>query len=496
MVYSCFVVFVLQSAVDPVGEGGDRLSYIEAKNFRYTYAQGERPALAISSLTIENGEFVLLIGPSGGGKTTLLRRLAKESGIRGSSEGMLSCQTDGFGFVWQDPSAQLVCHRVEAEIAFGMENRGIPVADMERRLAEVVTFFGLEELLHREVAELSAGEKQTVNIAGAIAGHPDLLLLDEPTSALDPIAAEKLADLIRKIHRELGVTVLVTEQRPEFFLETADRILVMEEGCISFDGSLRGLPESEAGREFLPYSVRMALNNGADWDEVLDMEGRRRWWKEHRELSGEPGQKKTIPAKPSPESSNKDTNRIRVKNIRFCYHRQEPDVLRECSMELERGITALVGGNGSGKTTLAEVIAGYRKPYRGKVSGRPDTLSYLPADPGYLFIDEPFDGSGGEREWHGIELVLSKDAVLYILDEPTKGLDPARKRELAMRLEEKRNEGKQVLLVTHDIEFAAEVSDSMAMMYDGRIVACGKTQEFLKGNMFYTTQLQRLLSWG
>ncbi|MBR6228400.1 MAG: ATP-binding cassette domain-containing protein [Eubacterium sp.] len=477
------------------------MAYIEAKGYRYTYEGGERPALVVDSLSIEKGELVLVIGPSGGGKTTLLRRIAEETGLRGESVGTMEVNADRFGYVWQDPSAQLVCHRVEAEIVFGMENHGFSVADMERRLAEVVTFFGIEHLVHREVNGLSAGEKQTVNIAGAVAGIPELLLLDEPTSSLDPMSAEQLAGLVRKIHRELGMTVIVSEQRPELFFEMADRILVLQEGHLIFDGGYRSMPESVTGAEYLQASVRIALQNGASPEDVMDTVSRRTWWKNHEDIiCGEADD-----AHPTHETREKGSHkfadngkdtRIQLKKVCFSYHREDPDVLRECSFDVGDGITALVGGNGSGKTTLAEVIAGYNRPYRGKVIGRPDRIAYLPAEPELLFVDEPFDGSGGEKEWHGIELVLLKEAELYILDEPTKGLDPERKKNLAGRLRGLADAGKQVLLVTHDIEFAAGVADTMAMMYDGRIVACEDKKSFLKGNMFYTTELQRLLSWG
>ena len=121
-------------------------------------------------------------------------------------------------------------------------------------------------------------------------------------------------------------------------------------------------------------------------------------------------------------------------------------------------------------------------------------MSYLPADPGLLYTGEPFDGSGGEKEWHGIETVMGREADIYILDEPTTGLDPGKKQKLLTLLEEKRDAGFTVLLVTHDVEFAALVADDMAMMYDGRIVACESKEDFLRGNVFYTTELQRLSS--
>ncbi len=479
--------------------------------------------MSIGSFEASKGEMVLLIGDSGSGKTSLLRRIAahtrmygedeknnvqREEGLRGSESGELISTADGFGYVWQNPSAQLVCNRVEQEIVFGMENLGTPVEDMHRRLAEVVTFFGMEKLLHRETVKLSAGEQQTVNIAGAMAMRPELLLLDEPTSALDPMAAERLVALIHKIHTETGVTILVAEQRPELFFDVADRIVVMEAGDVVFAGDYRSWVE-RGESPFMSKSLCLAVQSGADSDVAVSKRLRREWL--HEQLEDEAvsdvSQSRTKQDISDYSSTNKrengDTYALSLKNISFRYFAKGPDVLHECSMQLNAGsITALVGGNGSGKTTLAEVIGGYLKPYAGRIhgskdkKGKGDGVSYLPANPAYLFLEDTDEVSGGELEMRGLHHVLDKDASLYILDEPTKGLDPGKKKEVINLLHAKREEKKTVLLVTHDIEFAAECADHIAMMFDGKVVTCEKTKHFLEGNVFYTTELQRLLSWG
>lgn len=460
---------------------------------------------------------MLLIGTSGSGKTTLLRRIAAhtpaincrlEDGLKGVEDGVLTSDLHGFGYVWQDPDAQMVCHKVEQEIVFGMENLGTPAEDMRRRLAEVVTFFGLEALLHRETDSLSAGEKQTVNIAGAMAMKPELLLLDEPTSALDPMAAERLVGLIRKIHEETGVTIVIAEQRPELFFEVADRIVVMDEGDAVFADDYRAwLRQGES--PFMSRSLRMALQTGADPDTAISRRKRRSWLinhtpdtiqKDHSDQKhssvGQLPDEKNWQANSSEKSGLDKHADIVVKNISFRYNLKSPDVLTDCSLSLKQGeITALVGGNGSGKTTLAEIIGGYLKPYAGKVRRASDTVSYLPANPAYLFTKDVDELSGGESEMRGIRHVLDRDAYVYILDEPTKGLDPDKKEEVRRLLQEKKKENKVILLVTHDIEFASACADTMAMMFDGRVVTCEKTKEFLEGNVFYTTEWQRLLSW-
>ena len=521
------------------------MSFIEAKDLSFKYAESDKCALSVDSLSIEKGELVLLIGPSGSGKTTLLRRIVDETGYKGERSGDIEVQAGSYGYVWQEIFAQPVTHRVESEIVFGMENKGYEQAYMERRLAEIVAFFGLEDMVHREISSLSAGELQTVNIAAAIAEKPELLLLDEPTGSLDPMAAERLAGLIRKINESLGITVIIAEQRPELFFEMADRILFIEDGHVLFDGDYTGYLGLLAARgegieyiasnrltgeypdreekmySYLPESVNVALKLGAGSEDIGDIRRRRRWWQESEaakryiENNNRDYLSKIDPIDKSGKKHDRDAV-LTVKNVYFRYDRSNPDVLKGCSFTLYKGrITALVGGNGSGKTTLAEIIAGIIKPYKGSVRcisndkksyDHNDKLekrsyknggvsaSYLPADPGLLYTGETFDGSGGEKEWHGIETVMGREADIYILDEPTTGLDPGKKQKLLTLLEEKRDAGFIVLLVTHDVEFAARVADDMAMMYDGRIVACESKEDFLRGNVFYTTELQRLSS--
>ncbi len=519
------------------------MSFIEANNLSFKYAESDRCALSIDRLSVEKGELVLMIGPSGSGKTTLLRRIVDETGYKGERGGDIEVQARSYGYVWQEIFAQPVSHRVESELVFGMENKGYEQAYMERRLAEIVAFFGLEDMVHREISSLSAGELQTVNIAAAITEKPELLLLDEPTGSLDPMAAERLAGLIRKINESLGITVIIAEQRPELFYEMADRILFLEDGHVLFDGDYIGYLGALATRKegveyrdlnrltgdyphreekmssYLPESVNMSLQLGAKPEDISDIRRRRRWWQESEEAEKYIENKKKDDLS---QTNQADKNGIKhdreaavtVKNVYYRYEKNAPDVLKRCCFTLHKGrITALVGGNGSGKTTLAEIIAGIIKPYKGSVRCISDgkksydqddkrenrsyknggvSVSYLPADPGLLYTGEPFDGSGGEKEWHGIETVMGREADIYILDEPTTGLDPEKKQKLLAMVNEKRDAGFTVLLVTHDVEFAARTADDMAMMYDGRIVACESKEAFLRGNVFYTTELQRL----
>lgn len=497
------------------------MAYIEAKDYTFNYHGAGKTAISIRNLSVEKGEAVLIIGRSGCGKTTLLRRIVEPKGYRGTEAGTLKRSFSSYGYVWQEPAKQIVCSRVEQEIVFGMENAGISVNAMRRRLAEIVTFFGLETLIHREVHCLSAGEMQTVNVAGQMAMNPELMVFDESTSSLDPCAADRLAGLIRKIHEEMGTTMLIASQRPELFFEMADRILVMDEGEIVFNGDYEGLLQNKTcAVRFLPKSLQYALCHGAVPGDVATRAGRRLWFMDNYNSSSEE-------ANASRKNKHKtiETDRIELKSIRYRYAKNEDDVLKDCSSVIHKGvITAIAGGNGSGKSTLADVLAGVRKPYMGKLRGIPEKVAYLPSDPSVLFISDtihqeieafeadesfehllsllegidterhPLDISGGEKQRLGIAVTLAKNAGCIILDEPTKGLDPYWKDEMIELLKKESDDGNTIILITHDIEFAAMCADEITMLYDGRMSECEETKAFLTGNTFYTTEWQRLLS--
>ena len=198
-----------------------------------------------------------MTGSSGCGKTTLLRQLSKQSGWNGEESGLLNNQAEPVAYVWQNPESQIVTDRVEYELVFGLENMGMPKEKMRRRLAEVVTDFGLEQLLKRETMELSGGEKQLLNVASAMAMNPQLLLLDEPTSQLDPVATGQLCDMLRRINEEYGTTIILAEQRLEEILSFVDWMLFIEDGEIAAQGKPAGVYSKMRGTRqesfFLSY---------------------------------------------------------------------------------------------------------------------------------------------------------------------------------------------------------------------------------------------------
>lgn len=453
--------------------------------------------------------------------------------LQGRSEGHLESRAKRCAYVWQNPENQIVTDRVEYEIVFGLENIGMSKEQMERRLAEMVTFFGLEDLINRDTMHLSGGEMQTVNIAAAVAMNPDLLLLDEPTSQLDPVAARRLYELLHQINEELGVTVVLAEQRLAKAVTAADKMVLLEKGKIIAQGT----PSEVYGRlretSYINYFPSyMCLHR--EWTEgkecPLSMKELRQWFENNftekdseKFAEDETGEDETGEKKNGKEKTGADKeDYILCKNLFFRYEKNMPEVLDDCSCRIRKGnITCLAGGNGSGKTTLLEVLAGRYRPYRGRVKNMPKNCAVLPGQPSYLFLEDtleaewnkatdrtkglmqrfglgslmkqhPADLSGGERQRLGLSIVLGREADVYLLDEPSKGLDYKAKKILGEILRELKGEGKTVFIISHDMEFAAVYADEMALMFRGRVELLTKTRKFFEENQFYTTSINRI----
>lgn len=483
---------------------------------------------------MEKGAFCLIAGESGSGKTTLLRQMAKDTALQGTTKGQLMIQAENCAYVWQNPASQIVTDRVEYEIVFGLENQGMKKEKMLRRLAEVVTFFGLEDLMNRDTMTLSGGEMQTLNVAAAVASGPELLLLDEPTSQLDPVAARRLYELLRQINEEFGITIVMAEQRLEEAVSLADQMLLMKRGQLLAQGTpatvcqaVRQLPE----KEFFPAYTSLFSASESE-NPLLSKKEARHWFEKNyteKEFSG--------------TESNSGEKReqmpvLSCRDLYFRYEKKEADVLAGCSCELPLGhIIGLAGGNGSGKTTFLQLLTGRLHPYRGKIRYRGlkkgkkaaaevvttemVTTIFLPQEPRYLFLEDtaeqewekgtprtkelaerfglmpfakrnPADLSGGEVERLALCKVLGQEADLYLLDEPTKGMNGRNKEVLADILQQLNREGKTILLVSHDMEFVASCTDTMALMFQGRMELVTDTRRFFEENQFYTTAVNRI----
>ncbi len=431
------------------------LASVEGLTFSYP---GSPPALDDVSLRIDAGEIVLVLGASGSGKSTLVRALGGlvpwfhggtfsgrvEIAGRDTRSTHPSALAGTVATVFQDPEDQVVLGQVEAEIAFGLENVGTRPDEILPRAYAALASVGASHLAGRRVAELSGGELQRICLASALALRPELLLLDEPTSQLDPDGAEAFLE-----HAfASGAAVVISEQRPAAALRHADRVLFLDRGRIVLDA-----PRDEAVA----------------------------WLDEHRPA---------WTAEPATMSrwSARGTSSPRLSGIRFAYG-DGPLVLDGASLELRRGeIVALTGPNGSGKTTLAKLAAGLLEPQGGAVE-RDGRATFLLQDPGRYLVREtaldevalgtgterakrvlaevglawaedrhPRDLSSGERERLALATVLVTEPDLLVLDEPTRGVDPERKAELAglLRAQAAR---RATLVVTHDVAFAASVAD-------------------------------------
>lgn len=518
------------------------MALLRFEHLSFSYPLADTRALDDVTLEIQKGEYVVLCGPSGCGKTTLLRHAkpgllpvgakAGETFYRGKTISQLPELTAAaeIGFVQQNPDNQIVTDFVWHELAFGLENMALPVPVIRRRVAEMAAFFGMETWFRSKTTELSGGQKQLMNLASALAMGPKLLILDEPTSMLDPLAARNLLATVQRINRELGVAILMTEHRLDEVFPAADRVVTMDRGRILSDGApseiARQLSTSaEKSRIYfgLPAAVRIFSELGETVDLPLTVrDGRRRL-----ETLLPDAEETAVQEQPETDKEEKRPVILEGRELWFRYNEKSGDILRGTDVTLHEGeLLCLLGGNGAGKTTLLQTLAGFRKPYRGKVKlAKGQRLCMLPQNARSLFVSDtvekelldsagqdreravkmaekleltpllgrhPYDLSGGEIQRLAVGKLLLRDATALLLDEPTKGLDAYAKAELAKLLQELCREGTAILIVTHDVEFAARYAGRCALMFDGLLLSEGEPHRFFAGNRFYTTDANRI----
>ncbi|MCR5702642.1 MAG: ATP-binding cassette domain-containing protein [Lachnospiraceae bacterium] len=526
---------------------------INVRNLTFSYSERAAYALDDVSFSVGKGEMLLVIGESGSGKTTLLRHLkpaykpvgniTKESRIyvEGSLLDELSDEQQAFmiGYVGQQAEACQVTDKVWHELSFGLESMGASQDVMSRRVSEIAAFFGLEKVFHEKLSHLSGGQRQLVNLAAVMVTEPEILILDEPTSQLDPMAAAEFFRMVRRIHDELGTTIIMTEHRLEEAYVMADKVLVLDKGKMIMHGTtdevgrylyegrlslFRSLPvatrlfydltEGRKSDEKVPESVNegrqflsryMAKNNL----EVPDMSTCDYGGKEDKSRDSLPGKR---------EFEKKYKPILEGKELWFRYDKNANDVLKNCDIKLPEGkITALMGGNGAGKSTLLHVLAGNIAAYIGKVKKGDISIGMLPQNPQAMFLYDkvskeigdypdivkhfeleecldmhPFDLSGGQMEKLALAKLVSQGQDVLLLDEPGKGMDYAFKEKLGIYLKELTAKGKTILMVSHDLEMCASYADCCGMFFDGHIVSLVSTREFFKDNSLYTTAVRRM----
>ena len=525
--------------------------HFEIRDLSFSYpASKEKKTLLDVNLTVRQGEYVVLCGRSGSGKTTLLRHLKPVLTPHGKRSGsVLFCgreiaeldqrgQAARIGYVMQNPDEQIVTDKVWHELAFGLESLGCDQTAMRARVAEMACYFGIQDWFHRDVAELSGGQKQLLNLASIMAMQPEVLILDEPTSQLDPIAASDFLNTVRKINAELGTTVIVTEHRLEDIFPYADRVVVMENGSILADGAPRDVGRLlwEKKHEMfsaMPAPMQVYYAAGGEGDCPLTVRDGRGWLSDT--LTERPAHTAVQTARLPEETEDAA---ISLKELWFRYEKNSPDILRGVSAEFPRGsICAVVGGNGSGKSTTLKAVCGICRPYRGRVKifGKPiekyragalfdACLAMLPQDPKSLFVKKtvreeleemtqdakrigeiaelcgisdlmkshPFDLSGGEQQRAALAKVLLTQPRILLLDEPTKGMDSFFKQTFAEILYALKDRGITVVMVSHDVEFCARYADRVSMFFDGQILTTDTPRRFFGSNSFYTTAANRM----
>ena len=527
------------------------MAHFEIKDLTFSYASAKgRHSLENVSLSIEQGVFLVLCGKSGSGKSTLLRQLktvltpnGKRSGeilFRGVPLKEVSDrdQSEKIGFVMQNPDDQIVTDKVWHELAFGLESLGCDQKTMRGRVAEMACYFGIQDWFHRDVATLSGGQKQLLNLASIMAMQPEVLILDEPTSQLDPIAASDFLNTVRKINTELGTTVIITEHRLEDIFPYADRAVVMDKGRVIADdapGKVGQLLFEQSNPMFaaMPTPVRVYYGAGGKGESPLTVRQGRSWLS--REFPAKP-EKNTIPAPALPEEIENPA--LVLKELWFRYEKDSPDILRGVTAEIPTGsLYAILGGNGAGKSTTLKAISGICRPYRGKVTlfGKSvekyksselfnGCLAMLPQDPKSLFVKKtvredlsemtkdkavidriaalcqvtelldshPYDLSGGEQQRAALAKVLLTNPKLLLLDEPTKGIDSFFKETFADILSDLKKQGITIVMVSHDVEFCARYADVVSMFFDGQILTTDTPRRFFGSNSFYTTAAHRM----
>ena len=522
---------------------------IQNLSFSYPTSKGKK-SLDDVSLTIHKGEYAVLCGKSGSGKTTLLRQLKTVLAPHGKKSGQILFngvpldqvnqrdQSGKIGYVMQNPDDQIVTDKVWHELAFGLESLGCDQKTMRARVAEMACYFGIQDWFHRDVANLSGGQKQLLNLASIMAMQPEVLILDEPTSQLDPIAASDFLNTVRKINIELGTTVIITEHRLEDIFPYADRAIVMDGGKVIADDTPRNIGKllwEQDNDMFTAMPTPVRVFYGAEGTGVCPLTVRegRNWLS--REFTEMPAHK-AMPVAVLPEEI--ESPALSLKELWFRYEKDAPDILRGVSAEVPVGsLYAIVGGNGAGKSTTLKAICGICRPYRGKVKifGKlvekyksaelfGGCLAMLPQDPKSLFVKKtvredleemtgdkaligevaatcqieglldshPYDLSGGEQQRAALAKVLLTQPKLLLLDEPTKGIDSFFKETFAKILKELQAKGITVVMVSHDVEFCAKYADMVSMFFDGQMLTTDTPRRFFGNNSFYTTAANRM----
>ncbi|MBC8497909.1 ATP-binding cassette domain-containing protein [Candidatus Bathyarchaeota archaeon] len=527
------------------------MGIIEVRDLRYSYPNATSPALKGIDLTIDKGEFILLTGPSGCGKTTFCRTL---NGLiphfyNGDMEGEVTVTglnirehptyklAQHVGLIFQNPDNQIFALTVEKDVAFGLENQGVPKDKMLEAIGWALETAGIDHLKDRATHEMSGGEKQRLAIASILAMKPKVLVLDEPTSFLDPLGAERIFRVLDTLNKEYEMTILLIEHRVDLATQYVDRVIIFSDGRITNQGS----PEEV----FTDGATRLA---GVGIPRVIELNDRLK--SKGILLDRTPLNPTMLVEQLRGHIKRGNANRkavdpdldlftgeqwvnpiIEVEGVSFSYPSVDK-ALDDVSLTIHKGeFVAIMGENGAGKTTLVKHLNGLLRPQEGriKIDGadiadlsvanlarkvglvfqNPDDqlfsenveeeISFALRNFGFAsdVIDKrvdwalnlldleryrkssPFILSGGERKRVALGSVLAWDPEIVVLDEPTIGQDYAQKERLRHFLMQLRTQGKTIIIVTHDVEFVAECKPRIVLMADGKIIADGPIKKVM-----------------
>ena len=407
------------------------MALIEFNDFSFSYlnsdgTESQRKSLDSIDLEINYGDFVLLCGPSGCGKTTLLTNLKKElmpagrrsgeirfNGVRIQDLDDISSACD-IGYLFQNPDSQIVTDTVIQEIAFPLENIGLPTEEIRNRISEIVAFFGMNDILHKNVNELSGGQKQLVNLCSLLVLRPEVLLLDEPMSQLDPIASYEFLSIVRRLNEEFSITVIMSEHKADSIFPFIDKAVFLKDGRIEFVDNAHNICkeviDDEIFENYLPVVTKIYNSLSVKYPSLIKLntplsirEGRRCLNEIHDDLIkisegsenfdnlGFSNLHHTSKKYQSMEKSgildkislNKNKNAlIQMKGIYFAYEKEKL-ILKNVDFDLNRGeFVSLIGGNGVGKSTFLQLLVGILKPIKGKVKYRKGIkLAYVHQNP-------------------------------------------------------------------------------------------------------------------
>lgn len=500
------------------------MEILTVKNLKFTYPLCEKPSVDGVSFSLFPEEFVLLCGKVGSGKSTLIKHLIEEIAPVGDKSGEIIIKDDcKLGYVSQNPEGQIVTDKVYHELAFALENLGYDESYIKKRIAETSSYFGLDGVLFDDCATLSGGQKQILNLACAMITSPDILVLDEPTSRLDPVSKEKFISVLSKLKDDLGTAVIIAEHNVSSVLPIADRILIMEGGKLinnaSGDDRLKIISKYEPLKNALPPSLRLYGHFDVPSTPPLTLKEGRDFIKKHFLPSQRILEKKEY------RSGN---YAIQLKNVCFRYTKNSRDILYDLSLDVYEGeILFILGGNAAGKSTLLSVISNVLKPYSGKIevfgkktkdygSSLYKTLTYLvqnvrcvftfdtvkkeldeagfipeefPYDFSPIYSMHPYDISGGQAQLLALAKAVSGKKKIILLDEPTSSLDPQLTNEITNTIKALKKQGITFIIVSHDLEFAAECADRCSLLFAGELTEPVYPDKFFTENTFYSTKI-------